>query len=415
MKLRGQKRREFMKASATAAAGLIFVKPGSAYGAPANDAVSLGIIGCGGRGNGVGKDLVNAGFRVVALHDLFDDRLAETRDTFDKLAEEKGQPKIDPSLLFKGPEAYHQLLASPAVDAVLITSPPYFHPDHFEAAVAANKHVYLEKPVATDVYGAQRIEKIGRKGAGRISMAVGLQGRYAPPYQEMVRRIHAGAIGDIVTAQTHYYTGDLKRKAAPGMPPVEARVRNWVFDRVLSGDILVEQNIHVLDIVNWVMRGSPVSAQGTGGKKARLDVDCWDHFNVVYTYPGNVHVSFNSTQFKGSYDARTQRFFGTKGYAEANFGKDGVRIVGEEPWDGGSDGFKDAMLHKTAAFLESIRSKSYQNEVSNGVASTLTAILGRTAAYEGDERTFEKVAGGNTRWKDKIDLASLAVGTRRAG
>jgi myo-inositol 2-dehydrogenase/D-chiro-inositol 1-dehydrogenase len=415
MKLEGQERREFIKATAAAAASLAFVKPGSVFGAPANDAVSLGIIGCGGRGNGVGKDLMNAGFRIVALHDLFDDRLAETKDRFDKLAEEKGQPKIDASMIFKGPDAYQQLLASPAVDAVLITSPPYFHPDHFEAAVAANKHVYLEKPVATDVYGAQRIEKIGRKGAGRISMAVGLQGRYAPPYQEMVRRIHAGAIGDIVTAQTHYYTGDLTRKATPGMPPVEARVRNWVFDRVLSGDILVEQNIHVLDIVNWVMKGSPISAQGTGGKKARLDVDCWDHFNIVYTYPGNVHVSFNSTQFKGSYDARTQRFFGTKGYAEANFGKDGVRIVGEEPWDGGTDGFKDAMTVKTAAFLESIRSKNFQNEVSNGVASTLTAILGRTAAYEGDERTFEKVASGNTRWKDRIDLASLAVGTRRAG
>jgi myo-inositol 2-dehydrogenase / D-chiro-inositol 1-dehydrogenase len=414
MKLRGQRRREFMKASATAAAGLIFVRPGSVYGTPANDAISLGIIGCGGRGNGVGKDLMNAGARIVALHDLFDDRLAETKDKFDKLAEEKGQPKIDPAMLFKGPDAYHQLLAAP-VDAVLITSPPYFHPDHFEAAVAANKHAYLEKPVATDVYGAQRIEKTGRKGAGKVSMAVGFQGRYAPAYQEMVRRIHAGAIGDIVCAQTYYYTGDLTRKAAPGMAPLEARVRNWVFDRVLSGDILVEQNIHVIDIVNWVMKGHPTTALATGGKKARMDVDCWDHFNVNYIYPGNVHVSFNSTQFKGSYDSRLQRFFGTKGYAEASFGKEGVRIVGDEPWDGGIDAFKDSVALKTAAFLESIRTKNLLNEVPVGVESTLTTIMGRTAAYEADERTWDKVAGSNTRWKEKVDLASLATGTRRAG
>jgi myo-inositol 2-dehydrogenase/D-chiro-inositol 1-dehydrogenase len=406
------KRREFVQASAAAAAGMVFVKAGSVFGAPANDAVTLGIIGCGGRGNGVGKDLMNAGFRIVALHDLFDDRLTETKDKLDKQAAEKGLPAIESSMLFKGPDAYHKLLASP-VDAVLITSPPYWHPDHFEAAVAAGKHVYLEKPVATDVHGAERIAKTGTKGAGKVSMAVGFQSHYAPPYQEMVRRIHAGAIGDLVCAQTFYYTEDLKRKATPGMSPVEARVRNWVFDRVLSGDILVEQNIHVIDIVNWVMKGHPTSAVATGGKKARLDVDCWDHFNVNFTYPGNVHVSFNSTQFKSSYDAKTQRFLGTKGYAEASFGKGGVRIVGEEPWDAnlGPDdgGLKNSVEIKTAAFLESIRTKNLLNEVAGGVESTLTAILGRTAAYEARERTWEEVTGSHAKWKDKVDIASLAT------
>jgi myo-inositol 2-dehydrogenase / D-chiro-inositol 1-dehydrogenase len=408
----GTRRRDFIKASAVAAAGAILVKPQSVFGTPANDAIALGIIGCGGRGNAVARDLVTAGARVVALHDLFDDRLTETRERFDKLALEKGLPGIDAKMLFKGPDAYHQLLQAP-IDAVLITSPPYFHPDHFEAAVAAGKHVYLEKPVATDVFGAQRVEKTARKGAGKVSMTVGFQGRYAPPYQEMVRRIHAGDIGDIVCAQTYYYTGDLTRKAQPGMPPLEARVRNWVFDRVLSGDILVEQNIHVIDIVNWVMRGHPISAQATSGKKARLDVDCSDHFNVVFTYPGNVHVSFNSTQFKGSYDSRLQRFFGTKGYAEASFSKDGVRIVGDNPWDGGSDGFKDSVALKTAAFVDSIRTRNLLNEVPTGVESTLASLLGRHAAYESEERTWEKVAGGNARWKEKVDIASLAPARAR--
>jgi myo-inositol 2-dehydrogenase/D-chiro-inositol 1-dehydrogenase len=396
-----------MKASAAAAAGLAFIRPGSVHATPAGDAIALGIIGCGGRGNAVGRDLVAAGARVVALHDLFDDRLAATREAFDKVAAEKGQPKIDEGMLFKGPDAYHKLLAAP-IDAVLITSPPYFHPDHFEAAVAAGRHTYLEKPVATDVHGSRRIEKAGGKGAGRISMTVGFQGRYAEPYQEMVRRIHDGAIGDLVCAQTYYYTDDLKRKATPDMPPLEARVRNWVFDRVLSGDILVEQNIHVIDIVNWVMRAHPTSVLATGGKKARLDVDCWDHFTTTFTYPGNVHVSFNSTQFKGSYDGKTQRFFGTRGYAEASFGKGGVRIVGENPWDAGvEEGFKDAGARKVAAFLDSIRTKNYLDDVAMGVQSTLTAILARTAAYEGEERTWQKVADSNARWKERVDLSPL--------
>jgi myo-inositol 2-dehydrogenase / D-chiro-inositol 1-dehydrogenase len=403
------RRREFVQASAAAAASLVFVKPGSVFGTPASDAIALGIIGCGGRASDVGPNLVKAGARVVALCDLFDDRLAETKARFDATAAEKGLPAIDSAMLFKGPEAYHQLLAAP-IDAVLITSPPWFHPDHFEAAVTAGRHVYLEKPVATDVYGAERIERAGKKGVGKVSMAVGFQSHYAPPYQEMVRRIHAGAIGDLVCAQTYYYTDDLKRKATPGMSPAEARIRNWVFDRQLSGDILVEQNIHVIDIVNWVMRGRPTSALATGGKKARMDVDCWDHFTVAYTYPGNVHVSFNSTQFKGSYNAKTQRFFGTKGYAEASFGKDGVRIVGQEPWDAGANegGLKDSVELKTAAFLESIRTRNLLNEVPGGVESTLTAILGRTAAYEGRDRTWDEVANSHKRWPEKVDLSSLA-------
>ena len=403
-----KKRREFLKASATAAAGLVFVKPGSVYGTPVNDAIAVGIIGSGGRGNYIGREMLNAGgVRVVALHDLFDDRLAETRERFDKLAEEKGLPRIADKMLFKGPQAYRKLLAA-GVDAVVLTSPPYFHPEHFEAAVDAGKHCWLEKPVATDVHGTRRIEAAGRKGAGKISMAVGFQSHYAEAYQEMVRRIHAGAIGDLVCGQTYYYTGDINRKARPGMPPLEARLRNWVFDKVLSGDILVEQNIHVLDIVNWVMRGHPVSAMAAGGKKARMDVDCWDHYSVTYTYPGGVHVAFTSTQFKNSYDAKTQRFLGSKGYAEATFGKGGARIVGEEPWDAGvEEGFGPAVPRKVTAFLQGILTGGLQNEIAGGVESTLTAILGRTAAYDGKERTWDNVVASNARWRQTVDLSRL--------
>jgi myo-inositol 2-dehydrogenase/D-chiro-inositol 1-dehydrogenase len=397
------KRREFVKASAAAAAGFVIVKPESVYGTPANDALTVGIIGSGGRGTGVGRDMIGVGARVVALHDLFDDKLQAARERLDKAAVEKGFDKIADKMLFRGPDAYRELLAAPGIDSILITSPPYFHPDHFEAVVDANKHVYLEKPVASDVWGSKRIEKAGRKGAGKIAMGVGFQGRFAEPYQEMVRRIHAGAIGDIVCAQTCYYANDLSRKTREGASPLENRLRNWVFDRVLSGDILVEQNIHVLDIVNWVMRSSPTSAQGTGGKKARLDVDCWDHYNVNLTYPNNVHVTFTSTQFKNGNGGRTQRYFGTRGIAEASFSQTGVRITGEEPWDAGvTDGFNNAtMPRKLTDFFDSIRSGKLNNDIPSGVESTLTAILGRTAAYEKKEKSWDQVAGGNERWKER--------------
>jgi predicted dehydrogenase len=405
-------RRDFVKASAAGAAGLALARPGPLFGAAGRDPIALGIIGCGGRGTAVGRELVDAGARVVALHDVFDDRLAEARQEFDKQAAEKGRPRISGDMVFQGPEAYRDLLASP-VDAVLIASPPYFHPDHFEAAVDAGKHVYLEKPAATDVHGAHRVLAAGRKGAGRISMAVGFQAHFSEPYQEMVRRIHAGAIGDLVCAQTFYYTDDLKRKPTEGLSPLAARLKNWVFDRVLSGDILVEQNIHVIDIVNWVLRGHPVSAHATGGKKARLDVDTWDHFNVNYTYPGGVHVSFNSTQFKGSYDAKTQRFFGTRGYAEASFGKGGVRIVGEEPWDASvEEGLKGSVARKAAAFVAGIRGGTFADEVAGGVDSTLTAILARTAAYQGGERTWDQVAQSGAQWEEKVDLRPLGAARR---
>jgi predicted dehydrogenase len=405
-------RRDFVRVSAAGAAAVAFGKAGPLMGAQ-GEPVALGIIGCGGRGTAVGRELVAAGARVIALHDVFEDRLAEARREFDKQAAEKGHPGIPDAMLFRGPDAYRDLLAAP-VDAVLIASPAYFHPDHFEAAVEARKHCYLEKPASTDVHGAGRVEAAGRKGAGRISMAFGFQSHFAEPYQEMVRRIHAGAIGDLVCAQTFYYTEDLKRKATADMPLAEARLRNWVFDRVLSGDILVEQNIHVLDIVNWVMRAHPVSAQAIGGKKARLDVDTWDHFNVNFVYPGDVHVSFNSTQFKGSYDAKTQRFFGTRGYAEASFGKGGVRIVGADPWDAMVDGgLKGADTRKAAAFIESIRTGALVDEIAGGVDSTLTAILARTAAYDARPRTWDEVAGSGARWKEKVDLSPFAPAGRR--
>ena len=404
-------RRDFLKMATLAGAGFVIVKPESVYGSRANSALQLGIIGSGGRGTAVATEFVrHTETRVAALADLFEDRLNSARQRLDKQAEEKGHARLADAQVFRGPRAFEQLLQAP-VDAVLISSPPYFHPEHFEAAVAAGKHTYLEKPVATDVHGCKRILKAGDRVQGKFSVHVGFQLRYAPPYRDLVQRVRDGQIGDVVCVQAYYYSGDLGRQAKPGMSPVEARVRNWVFDKALSGDILVEQNIHIIDICNWVLQSHPLQASGTGGRKARTDVgDVWDHYLTTFSYPNDVKVSFNSTQFAKGWGSMGLRLFGTKGTAEAHY-RGGARIFGASPWDAGVDNtLEQAGPEKVKSFVASIRDGKFENQVAQGTESTLTAILGRTAAYKGKEMSWDKVAKSDTKWDVKLDLNSLTAG-----
>ena len=329
-------RRRFLSAAAATAAGMMIVKPGAVRGSEANSALRMGILGCGGRGTAVGTGFVdNTNTRVVALADLFADQLEAGRKHFDEHQQAKGYAAIDSSQLFRGPKAYQQIAASKELDFILITTPPYFHPLHLETVVAAGRHVYCEKPVAVDVPGAKRVIRIGEKAQGKLSLEVGFQIRKAPPHVELVKRIQGGALGKIGCGLGYYYCGHIDRPEWPSASPEEKKLRNWVWDRTLSGDIIVEQNIHIIDMINWTLQGHPESAVGGGGRKLRTDAgDCWDNFNVVFTYPDHVQVSFGSTQFDNpAFDAAT-RFFGTKGSSEAHYDHR-VSIAGAEPWDAG--------------------------------------------------------------------------------
>ncbi len=417
-------RRSFLKASASTGAGLLILPAATVFGTTANSALGLGIIGCGGRGNYDGGEFVNnTDVRVTALMDLFDDRLESTRARFDRMGEAKGHAKLATANIFRGAKSYERLVQSKDVDLVLVTSPPYFHPEHLEAAVAAGKHVYLEKPVATDVTGCLKVLNTGKKYNGKVSMHVGLQKRYDVGYRGMIERIHAGEIGDIVLGQTFYYTNDLGRQNKPGMTDLEARLRNWVFDKALSGDILVEQNIHILDIVNWALKAHPVKAVGTTGHALRKQVDgipadylCNDHFIMTYTYPGDVHISFNSNQFKNrGYRQSGERFFGTKGASESHQGgpatinynqlEEGQKVA--DKVDCGKVDLGLAVGTKMKALVESIQSGKFHNECEMGAETTLTTILGRMAAYSGKEVTWEKMLKSNENWNLKLNLDSV--------
>src|SRR5579859_377116 len=383
-------RRKFIGAAAVTA-GAMIIDPAMVRGTAANSSIRVGLLGCGGRGTEDATNLIDAGARVVALADLFQDQLDTAQANFDKIQLAKGFAALDRTQLFVGPSAYQQMAASKEVDAVVIATPPYYHPQHLEAIVASGKHVYLEKPVAVDVPGAMKVIDIGKRAEGKLSLDVGFQIRDCPPFVELVKRIHDGALGKIVCGEAHYLTGYIDRPAWPNASPTEKRLRNWVYDRVLSGDIIVEQNIHVIDICNWILKAHPLKVSAKGGRLGRpaTDGDVYGNYNVVFTYPDGVDVTFSSTQFaKGWWDV-TERFFGTKGTSQSPY-TGPLGIWGDEPWEYGpstkpasdsqafsvtgnfTSNLELADQEKKKAFVESITSGKFHNQTAKGAESAFS-------------------------------------------
>src|SRR5437868_5798001 len=384
-------RRKFLGLAA-ATAGAMFIKPELVFGTSANSAVRVGLLGCGGRGTENAKTLIETGgARVIALADLFQDQLDVARARLDEIHQTKGYATLDRSQLFLGPNAYQQIANSKEVDAIVVATPPYFHPQHLEAAVAAGKHVYLEKPVAVDVPGALKVAEIGKRAQGKLSLDVGFQIRDCPPFVELVKRIHAGALGRIVCAEAHYLTGYLDSPPRPNASPMELRIRNWKYSRALSGDIILEQNIHVIDICNWILEAHPLKATANGDRKGRPegDGDVYGNYHVLFQYPNEVDVTFTSTQFaKGWWDV-TERFFGTKGTSQSPY-VGPLGIWGEEPWQWSGSGsattepqafsstgnfssnLERADSEKKKAFVDSIVSGNFHNQADQGVESVLS-------------------------------------------
>lgn len=418
-------RRKFLGAAA-ATAGILLLKPELVHGTAANSTVHVGLLGCGGRGTEDATNMIETGgARVVALGDLFQDQLDKARENFNKIQQAKGYAALEESQLFAGPNAFQQMAASKKVDAIVIATPPYFHPQHLELAVAAGKHVYLEKPVAVDVPGAKRVIETGKRAEGKLSLDVGFQIRDCPPFVELVQRIHNGALGRIICGESHYFASYLERPAWPDATTLERRLRNWVYDRVLSGDIIVEQNIHVIDICNWVLKAHPLKASASGGRAGRpIDGDVYGNYDVLFHYPDGVDVTFSSTQFAKGWWEVTERFFGTKGTSQSPY-TGPLGIWGEEPWQAEGPPAKDAGQgafsatgrftsnlefadrEKKKAFIESITSGNLHNQADKGAESALSCMMARTAAYTGHTVTWEETLKSTEVWDPKIDLKKL--------
>ncbi len=413
-------RRQFLGGAATVGS-LMILRPELVRGTAANTAVRLGFLGCGSRGTGVATAMTeNTNTRVVALADLFADQLEKARKKWDEVARKKGHAGIDPKLIFKGPKAYEQISTSKDVDAVLISTPDYFHVEHLEAVVDAGKHVYCEKPAGVDVTSCKKFIEVGKRAEGRLSLVVGFNVRWASQFTETIRRIQGGALGKIGAVAGFYHAPGIGYPDRGEMSPLERRIRNFYWDRVLSGDVIVDQNIHIIDLCNWGLQARPLKASGTGGRRVRTDAsDIWDHWSLTYTYPGEIHFNFNSIQFGDSFWDVGIRFMGGKGVGEAYYRRV-ARITGANPWkfegpsvaetgsaSGDFDGLNDADPNKTKAFYESIVNGRFLNESKEGAESALSAILGRMACYAGEEVTWDEMMGSNQSYQGEIDLSKL--------
>jgi myo-inositol 2-dehydrogenase/D-chiro-inositol 1-dehydrogenase len=392
-------RRDFVK---TAAAGLLILKPATVFGSQANSAVEVGLIGCGGRGNWLAPFFPEyTGARIVALADVVQEHLDSTVKTF----------KVDSSRAYYGPEAYKELAHS-KLDAVIIETPPIYHPLHAEEAVKAGKHVFCAKPIAVDVPGCQSFQASGKQAAQKnLSFWADFQTRAQEVYKEAARRVHQGDIGKPAFAQVLYYAGrPVKDRGTPGMDPGERRLLNFFTDKAISGDIIVEQNIHVIDVANWLLQGHPLKATGTGGRTdwsgTPYDTgDAWDHFQVTYWYGNEVQADFSSNQLTNSFSDLCVRVFGIKGCADTHYGGL-VRITGDNAWLGAEkdDTFKQGCVNNIKAFVASIRDGKPINNADQSAESNLTAILGRMAAYQQRLITWEEMMKSKERLHADLKL-----------
>jgi myo-inositol 2-dehydrogenase / D-chiro-inositol 1-dehydrogenase len=403
-------RRKFVQSSAlTAASTFTIVNARSVRGSTANSTVEIGWVGCGGQGTRDAQLLEATGkAKIVAVGDYFQDMLDKAKTNF----------KVDPKNAFKGVDAYKAITSS-SVDAVLLTTPPGFRPEHFKTAVAAKKHVFAEKPLAVDVPGCHTVLAAGEKAkAQNLSVVVGLQRHYSKAYRACKKLIDEGALGTIVMAHSSWDQGDLwqdRRGARADWPSqMDYEVRHWYFFKWLCGDHIVEQNIHNMDVINWMLGARPIRASGSGGRLVRTSIgEIYDHFNLVYEYPNQVLLNNTAVQIDGVLGDVSETIRGSKGTFTTTAGKGGTggtRIEGvkgrretETPmiykYEGDDDKHYD---QEAATFVKSVLGEGtgedkYRNDTTYGVESTFMAILGREAAYKRQTISWDELWNSNQR------------------
>ncbi len=402
-------RRDFLKMCAASAAFSMLRPFGAMANEKLNRPVRIGFIGTGNRGtHGVITAMShNNNIEIYALADLFRDRIDQVLPHLNSLNAAKGLSAIDEERIFVGNKAYKQLLKLKEVDAVVIATPAYAHPFIFEAAVKAHKHVYCEKPAAPDVYGTLQMMKAA-KGVKDLSLVMGFQVRYSSAYAEMIRRIHNGDIGEVLTAQL-YYNGNGGAYPKPEREDDEFRIRHHFQYLALSGGILNDQGIHIIDICNEALKAHPEYAFGIGNDKGKRHEigDTLSNYHILYGYPNGVNVSCQSLQAGNIFGDVCARFIGSKGFAEAHY-SGGVFIKGENEWNSGvQHALGDADALKGKSFIDSIVSGKYINQIESACNSTLAAMLGREAVMKGEKLTWEEMIKEKQRYGNQPDLSKF--------
>jgi predicted dehydrogenase len=350
----------------------------------------VGLVGCGGRGTGAAANALEADPRIhlVALADAFRDRLAACRSRLATLGE---RGEVTDSHCHVGFNAYRELIARD-IDIVILATPPHFRPAHFAAAVDAGRHVFMEKPVAVDPAGVRMILEAAAE-ADRLGLSVvaGTQRRHEACYLAAMRRVQQGAIGRIVGARCSWNMGGLWVKhRLPEWSDMEWQVRNWLYFTWLSGDHIVEQHVHNLDVVNWAVGAHPERAMGMGGRQVRTGPEygnIFDHFAIEYEYPGGILCSSQCRQTDGCASRVEEALFGTDGTVVTRSGH--AVITGADPWRFQGD-YLSPYVQEHRDLVASMSGGPHLNEARTVAESTLTAIMGRMSAYTGQAVTWEQ-------------------------
>lgn len=392
-----------MKKSAMTAGGGILLGSlpiGSTAYAAGSDTLKVAVIGCGGRGTGAANQALVAdeGVKIVAMADAFRNRIDNCYDNLQNRWGESGRLDVPEERKFVGFDAYKHAIA--VSDVVILTTPPGFAPKHFEAAIDAGKHVFLEKPVATDAPGIRRVLESGRKAKeNNLSVVVGLQRRYQDRYLEVVKRIRDNQVGRLISGQVYWNDGGVWVNARqPDQNEMEYQMRNWYYFTWLCGDHIVEQHIHNIDVANWFIGAYPVSAQGMGGREVRTGIDhgqIFDHHFVEFTYPDGQVIASQCRHQPNTFNRVDEFFQFSEGTVHGGSGL----IKG---WDGRTiydhDSTNDPNPYQVEHddLFAAIRSGNPINDTEVGAKATLSAIMGRMATYSGKVITWEDALNGET-------------------
>ena len=395
-------RREFLTRSSIAlAAAAVESFPSITSGKNLVEPLKLALVGCGGRGAGAASQalLADANLKLVAAADLFEDRLAPALGGLQ--AKHGDQVDVPAERRFFGFEGYKQAIA--LADVVILATPCAFRPTHFEEAVRLGKHAFLEKPVAVDAPGVRRVLKAAEEARQKkLKVAVGFQRRHKRGFQEMIKRIHGGQIGEVIYtrafANTPLRTGLLRR---PEIGELEYQCRNWYYFSWLSADFIVDNLVHGIDISNWIHGAYPVRAHGMGALSERSPDygDLFDHFAIEWEYPSGARLFGECDRRPGCWASVTNHAVGSLGRADFLDGREVYSIQGRNPWEMKVPRGENPYQLEHDDFFKAIREDTPYDESEYGAKSTMTAIMGRMAAYSG------KIVEWNAAMQSTLTLA----------
>lgn len=417
-------RKDFIKT--TAAVSLTAALPGaSRVFAAGSDTIKVGLVGCGGRGTGAAADCLvsSPGVELVAIGDLFQDQVDKALERIESRIKRHGNQGISADLVksaqeglkvgkskrFTGFDNFKKVI-SQDIDLLILATPPHFRPEHLAEAVKRGKHIFMEKPVAVDPKGIRSvIASSGDAQKKKLAIVAGTQRRHQLHYLDIMKRIHDGALGELVGGQCYWNMGALWVERAmnnlnnikeKNWTEMEYQIRNWLFYTWLSGDHIVEQHVHNIDVINWAFGGHPVKAMGMGGRQARTEPqygNIFDHFAIEYEYENGARIQSMCRQTKGAADRVSERVVGTKGVAYLDSGGTGkLEGANAHVYDGPSP---NPYVQEHTDLIAGIRNGRVLNEGQQIAESNLSAIMGRMSAYTGRELSWDWVMKGS-----KLDL-----------